>query len=119
MFQGITLVYYWGSRCPIAGIADPALLRASHIVPWAECDDAQRLDVRNGLLLSALWDATFDAGLVSFEDNGTPIASPALQPAAAAALGLEHPKKLANLREPHRANLAWHRTHRLLPIEAS
>ena len=37
------------------GITDPALLRASHIVPWAECGDAQRLDVHNGLLLSALW----------------------------------------------------------------
>ena len=51
---------YSGGRCPITGIADTALLlRASHIVPWAECDDAQRLDIRNGLLLSALWDAAF------------------------------------------------------------
>jgi len=37
------LMDYWGGRCPITGITDPALLRASHIVPWAECDDAQRL----------------------------------------------------------------------------
>jgi hypothetical protein len=37
------LMDYWGSRCPVTGITDPALLRASHIVPWAECDDAQRL----------------------------------------------------------------------------
>jgi HNH endonuclease len=42
---------YWGARCPITGITDPALLRASHIVPWAECGDAQRLDVHNGLLV--------------------------------------------------------------------
>jgi putative restriction endonuclease len=36
------------------------LLRASHIRPWAECDDdEQRLDVFNGLLLiSALNAAT-------------------------------------------------------------
>ena len=33
------LMDYWGGRCPITGITDPALLRASHIVPWAECDD--------------------------------------------------------------------------------
>ena len=63
------LMNYWQSRCPLTGIADPALLRASHIVPWAECDDAQRLDVHNGLLLSALWDTAFDAGLVSFADG--------------------------------------------------
>jgi hypothetical protein len=53
------LMDYWGARCPITGITDPALLRASQIVPWAECGDAQRLDVHNGLLLSALWDAAF------------------------------------------------------------
>ena len=51
------LIDYWGGRCPVTGITDRALLRASHIVPWSECDDAQRLDVHNGLLLSALWDA--------------------------------------------------------------
>jgi len=51
------LMEYWDGRCPLTGITDPALLRASHIVPWASCDsDAQRLDVHNGLLLSALWD---------------------------------------------------------------
>ena len=70
------LMDYWGARCPITGITDPALLRASHIVPWAECDDAQRLDVHNGLLLSVLWDAAFDTGLVSFADDGTALASP-------------------------------------------
>ena len=56
------LMDYWGARCPITSITDPALLRASNIIPWAECDDAQRLDVHNGLLLSGLWDAAFDAG---------------------------------------------------------
>jgi len=39
------------------------------------CDDAQRLDVHNGLLLSALWDAAFDGGLVSFTNDGTVLAS--------------------------------------------
>ena len=60
------LMDYWDGRCPLTGITDPALLRASHIVPWADCSDEQRLDVHNGLLLSALWDAAFDEGLVTF-----------------------------------------------------
>jgi predicted restriction endonuclease len=34
----------------------------------------QRLDVHNGLLLSALWDAAFDKGLISFGDDGKGIA---------------------------------------------
>lgn len=68
---------YWDGRCPLTGISDPALLRASHIVRWADCDgDAERLDVHNGLLLSALWDAAFDAGRVSFSDRGEVLVHP-------------------------------------------
>ena len=63
---------YWNGPCPLSGIAEPELLRASHIVPWAACEsDAERLDVHNGLLLSALWDAAFDKGLTSFADGGS------------------------------------------------
>jgi predicted restriction endonuclease len=80
------LMHYWGGRCPLTGIADPALLRASHIVPWADCSDEQRLDVHNGLLLSALWGAAFDQGLVSFGDDGTPCGSPKLSQIARTAL---------------------------------
>jgi hypothetical protein len=52
--------------------------RRQHIVPWSDCNDEQRLDVHNGLLLSALWDAAFDQGLVSFGDDGKPCVSPSL-----------------------------------------
>src|SRR5439155_24772250 len=65
------LMDYWDGRCPLTGITEPALLRASHIVPWAECSDEQRLDIHNGLLLSAHWHAAFDQGIVSFADDGT------------------------------------------------
>ena len=62
---------HWAGRCPLTGITDAALLRASHIKPWAACDsDEERLDPYNGLLLSSLWDAAFDAGLVRFGDDG-------------------------------------------------
>jgi hypothetical protein len=65
--------------------------------------------VHNGLLLSALWDAAFDGGLVSFADDGTALAGSALSPAGRAALGIERAPRLANLRDAHRANLAAHR----------
>jgi HNH endonuclease len=103
------LMDYWGGRCPLTGITDPALLRASHIIPWSECDDAQRLDVHNGLLLSALWDAAFDWGLVSFADDGTPRASPNLSQTARIALGFDAVPPLRGLRDAHRANLSLHR----------
>ena len=103
------LMEYWKGRCPLTGITDPALLRASHIVPWSECEtDALRLDVHNGLLLSALWDAAFDAGLVSFDDTGKPLLSPTITQAAAEQLNLQSAGQL-KLTDIHRTNLSRHR----------
>jgi hypothetical protein len=99
----------WRMRA-LTGITEPALLRASHIVPWADCTDAQRLDVHNGLLLSALWDAAFDRGLISFADDGTPLASPELSETARKALGIATVPPLTELRDAHRTNLAFHRS---------
>lgn len=102
-----SLMDYWQGSCPLTGITDPALLRASHIVPWAECDsDGERLEVHNGLLLSALWDAAFDRGLVTFNDEGEPHFSPALSEGARAELRWYKPLPLT---EGHRARLARHR----------
>jgi hypothetical protein len=103
------LMDYWGGRCPLTGIAEPALLRASHIVPWSDCNDEQRLDVHNGLLLSALWDAAFDQGLVSFGDDGKPCVSPSLGEIARRALAIETAPVLRGLLDAHRVNLAAHR----------
>lgn len=104
------LLDYWGGRCLMTGITDPDLLRASHIVPWAECEsDALRLDVHNGLLLSALWDAAFDCGLISFDDDGFVLRSPNLTAHAAAVLNLDSGPRLQSLTELHRANLTRHR----------
>jgi predicted restriction endonuclease len=103
------LFAYWQGCCPLTGIADPALLRASHIIPWKDCpSDAERLNVHNGLLLSALWDAAFDRGLVTFSDDGRPEFSPALSDAARAELRWHTPILLT---DKHRERLAWHRAH--------
>ena len=104
------LIRYWNGRCPLTGITDPSLLRASHIVPWTECQtDARRLDVHNCLLLSALWDAAFDAGLVSFDDNGLPLCAPAITRTAVDLLMVQNVSPLL-LTDARRANLAQHRT---------
>jgi len=101
------LMTYWQGRCPLTGITDPALLRASHIIAWKDCtSDAERLDVHNGLLLSALWDAAFDRGLVTFGDDGRPEYSPKLSDVARAELRWLAPIPLT---DKHRVRLAWHR----------
>lgn len=103
------LMTYWQARCPLTGITDPALLRASHIVAWKDCDsDAERLNVHNGLLLSALWDAAFDRGLVTFDDDGRPDFSLALSELARAELRWHDAIPLT---DNHRRRLAWHRAN--------
>lgn len=60
----------WDSRCAVLDIDQKEILRASHIVAWSECNNRQRLDSENGILLSAHLDALFDKHLISFLDNG-------------------------------------------------
>ena len=84
------LLQYWEGRCAVTGITEGPLLRASHILPWADCaTDADRLDVNNGLLLSAMWDAAFDAHLVSFTDEGVALYQDDLSDSAMQALGAD------------------------------
>ena len=106
------LLNYWNGRYPLTGITNPELLRASHIIPWTKCEsDEERLNVHNGLLLSSLWDAAFDAGLVTFDDDGRVIASPNLSVPAMRELGIEAAPRLI-LTDEHRVRLNWHgRSH--------
>lgn len=53
-------------RCCISGINVPRLLIASHIKPWGKFP-AERLNPRNGLCLSTIHDAAFDAGLITLD----------------------------------------------------
>ena len=111
------LIEYWQGRCALTGIADTALLRASHIVPWKDCtSDAERLDVHNGFLLSALWDAAFDRGLVTFDDEGQPKFSPSLSDVARGELRWQEPIPLT---DKHRKQLTWHRINLFVSQEGT
>jgi hypothetical protein len=41
----------WNGRCAVTGCAIPAVIRASHIKPWSECTDRERLNPANGIFL--------------------------------------------------------------------
>jgi hypothetical protein len=55
-------------RCCISGINVPRLLVASHIKPWRPFPN-ERLNPCNGLCLSSLHDAAFDAGLITVDED--------------------------------------------------
>jgi hypothetical protein len=56
--------------CRITGLTAKEHLRASHIKPWRDATNFERLDGNNGLLLSPHIDALFDKGYITFSDNG-------------------------------------------------
>ena len=108
------LMDFWSGRCAITGLDQPELLRASHMKPWAVCaTDAERLDPYNGLLLSVHWDAAFDNGLVTFEDDGTPRLSSRLSPNARALLvpNAHSPSQFPDPKPAHSPYLRYHREH--------
>lgn len=68
LFRSLVLLKH--PLCRITGVSDKRLLRASHIKPWKDSDNFERLDGNNGIMLSPHVDALFDQGLMSFEDSG-------------------------------------------------
>lgn len=113
-----TVLNAYGVRCCITGISVPRLLVASHIRPWSTFPD-NRLDPRNGLCLSSLHDAAFDAGFITLDDQLRVVLSPHLrehfpQPALEQnfvpyeARPIRRPDMLA---EPAAEFLAHHRQH--------
>ncbi len=63
------VVDYWKIDS-LTGVENIELLVASHIKPWRYCDDGERVDAHNGLLLSPNMDKLFDLGHITFEQNG-------------------------------------------------
>jgi hypothetical protein len=55
--------------CRVTKVDDRKHLKASHIKPWRDATDAQRLDGANGLLLSPHIDHLFDQGYISFSST--------------------------------------------------
>ncbi len=56
--------------CRVTGLERQQLLVASHIKPWRDCDNSERLSGANGLLLSPYVDKLFDRHWISFAAGG-------------------------------------------------
>jgi putative restriction endonuclease len=114
-FRTAVLISY-GGRCALTGCTVPAMLSASHIIPWAASPE-RRADPRNGLCLNALHDRAFDRGLISFSQDHRVIVSPQLRREEVGNLApvlielAGAPLVLPQRFEPDRTALEYHRTH--------
>ncbi|WP_299773026.1 HNH endonuclease [uncultured Pseudoteredinibacter sp.] len=56
--------------CAVTGYRDVRFLLASHIKPWRESNNEERLNRYNGVLLLPNLDKVFDLGYITFEESG-------------------------------------------------
>lgn len=104
----LSLIAYW-QGCSVTGCSQIEVLRASHIKPWKDCTNDERLNVYNGLLLLPNLDACFDMGFISFTDEGNILISSQISDIALAQLGINKDMKLLKIEPEHKVFLEYHR----------
>jgi hypothetical protein len=106
------LIDYWNGQCAVTGCEKTDLLIASHIKPWRDCtSNKESISKYNGLLLTPNLDALFDAGYITFDNEGSIVISPRLSEADKKILGITNEMKLKKVEEGHREFLEYHRSN--------
>ena len=65
------LLKAYGGRCALSKVFSPDLLEAAHIIPWSRAQADQRVNPRNGILLSTIHHRFFDLGWLRITDDYT------------------------------------------------
>lgn len=99
-------------RCRVTGITDLVHLRASHIKPWADSTNEEKLSGCNGLLLAPHIDHLFDKGYISFTDNGQMLISEELDKSLLKAWGIVAQADVGPFKKEQTTFLQYHRIHR-------
>lgn len=112
--QGIfrnDLIKYWQGMCAITGCKITKVLRASHIKPWRDSSNTERLDLYNGLLLIPNLDSAFDMGYISFDSDGKIICSGSITENDMNKLGIHSEMRLRKIENNHIKYFKYHRQH--------
>jgi putative restriction endonuclease len=98
--------------CRVTRVDRPEHLIASHIKPWRESDNHERLFEGNGLLLTPTIDHLFDRGFISFENSGELLISPIAHQDSMKKMGIitDRDVNVGGFAEPQREFLEFHRT---------
>lgn len=99
-------------KCEACGLDISELLRASHIKPWRDSSNAERLDLENVLLLAANYDAAFDAGFISFSaHDGSLLVSHKVTTEQLLTLGIMSKAAIPKPSKKRAKYLEWHYAH--------
>ncbi|CAM3888530.1 hypothetical protein GCM10009865_22170 [Aeromicrobium ponti] len=97
-------------KCTLCGVSDERFLIASHIKPWSQSNNQERLDVNNGLLLCPNHDALFDKGYISFDGDGIILVSESLDVATKVFLNINGTMNI-DINERQQHYMEWHRVN--------
>jgi putative restriction endonuclease len=103
------VIRLWGS-CSVTGLQSVTLLRASHIKPWKDSNNQERLNPFNGLLLIPDYDFLFDRGYITFKINGSVLISQKLSPFARKVFDVDDDLHLRNVFPENKEYLDFHRS---------
>lgn len=103
------VIRLWGS-CSVTGLQNVSLLRASHIKPWKDSNNKERLTPYNGFLLIPDYDFLFDRGYISFKNNGSVLVSQRLSPFARKVFEVKDDLQLRRVFPENKEYLEYHRT---------
>ena len=78
-------------------INDERLLIASHIKPWVDSNDKEKIDPKNGFMLAPNYDCLFDKGFMTFSPDKEIIVSPWISPMNQKRLEIYTGKKVPKL----------------------
>lgn len=85
------------SFCPITLVNDERILIASHIKPWSKSDDREKVDPKNGFILTPTYDKLFDKGFITFTSDRKILVSPWISPMNLKRLNLKNGNTINNL----------------------
>jgi hypothetical protein len=97
--------------CRVTRVTEPRHLNASHIKPWRDATDAERLDGANGLLLSPHVDHLFDEGYITFSNNQELVIVPEVREKLLDAWGIDAGVRVGEFSREQSAYLDYHRAN--------
>lgn len=95
--------------CRVTGVRRREHLIASHIKPWRDATDQEKLDGFNGLLLSPHVDHLFDRRYISFNNDGRILVSPTLAPRVLAQWAIDIDQNVGTFTREQSIYLEYHR----------
>ena len=97
--------------CRVTRVNEPRHLKASHIKPWRDATDAERLDGANGLLLSPHIDHLFDEGYITFSSSQELVLVPEVRDKLMDAWGIDAGVRVGEFSREQNAYLDYHRVN--------